>query len=111
MLLFLLYNYIGATILSLLVFPIRTYLMGRKKHKLGKRRCILKSIEITFYCFIPVLSTIALFWVLYTVCNKRIKKWVENDPTDPKNIADPSFKPNPSKRGKPVKSRFDIIDL
>lgn len=106
-----LYSYLITTCLSATFMPIRTYIMGKDKY--GKRVSIIKALEIFMLCFIPYLCFCAMIYVSYLNVKDRLNGWVNQDPTSPKNMADPDFVPPPKKekKFKPIKDRFDILDL
>ena len=108
---FLLYSYLITTGISISVMPIRAYFIGKNKD--GKRISIIRSFEIAAICLIPYLAFYAFLYVSYLVIKKRLNSWIKADPTNPKNIADPDFVPPPKKekKFKPIKDRFDILDL
>ncbi len=103
--------YLITTGISMIVLPIRTYTLNKKE--CGKRKAIIKAIEGGLWCFVPVLPIIAVGMVCYWKIKEKTNKWIDNDPTSPKNIANPDFTPplKKEKKYKGIKSRFNILDL
>ena len=106
---FLLYVYLISTGINLLILPIKSYLAKRKHF--GIRRSIFYSLESAFYCFLPIIGSCALIYLAYCFVNKGAGEWIKNDPTSPENIADLNFNPPPKKKLKPIRDRFEILDL
>ena len=107
----LLYSYLITTCISASVMPVRAYIMGKDKH--GKRKSIMVAIQIYFLCYLPYIAFVACVYVTFKWSKKSFEDWVNQDPTAPKNINDPDFVPPPKKekKFKPIKDRFDILDL
>ena len=107
----LLYSYLITTGISIITMPIRTYLMGKKKH--GKRKSVMVAFQIAGCCLVPYVAFIAMIYVFTKWSKNSFKNWIDKDPTSPINIADPDFVPSlkKKKKVKPIDSRFDIMDL
>jgi len=106
-----LYSYWITTSISIIVMPIRTYLMGKKSH--GQRKSIFVAFQVAGLCLIPYLAFCAMIYVAFLTIRDKIGNWMDSDPTSPKNLADPDFVPPPKKekKFKPIDNRFDIMDL
>lgn len=109
-----LYSYIITTIINLFLLPIRNYKEELKDH--GKRRAVANFINFSLVCFIPYIIFVMLICFEIGEFMKNINKWIDKDPTSPKNIKDPKFTPPPPKKKKvkkvkPIEDRFEIIDL
>ena len=107
--------YLITTGVSLIVHPLMMYFHYVEED--GERSALAYSaIDIIiclvpFLCFLTVIYTLLHCYVKIRVVDE-IKKWVEADPTSPKNMGRPEFIP-PKKVEKfnPIKSRFDILDI
>lgn len=109
-----LFSYIVTTIINFFMLPISEYKKELKKH--GKRRAVAMFINSSLICFIPYVIFAALVFFAIQDGFKHIDKWIDKDPTSPKNIKDPKFTPPPPKKKKvkkvkPIEDRFEIIDL
>ena len=106
-----LYLYIIPAVISMAVFCTMEYTDTRKKS--GKRKAQLAATKAGFMCLVPFFPPVGVFIVLCMYFQDKIKKWADADPTDPKNVADPKFNPPPKKekKFKPIKDRFEIMDL
>jgi hypothetical protein len=106
-----LYSYAITTVLNIILLPIREHKKILKEH--GKRKAIADFITGCFFCFIPYILFVLLVCSEIGDANKKLKKWIAKDPTNPKNIADPKFNPPPKKVKKvePINNRNEILDL
>ena len=102
--------YIIQILVTILANPIYSYIDSRKEGK-TKRQSIVDTFFFIFISFIPVLPIIATIGFLIGLTIEYTKRWVDNSPEliKEKNIIVPS--PKKEKKFKPIKDRFDIIDL
>ena len=108
---YLLYSYLITTGISISVMPIRTYFIGRKKF--GKRKAVMVAFQVAGCCLVPYVGFAAFLYATVVGSKKGLRKWLKSDPTSPENMADPNFVPPPKKekKFKPIRDRFDILDL
>jgi hypothetical protein len=110
-----------AYLLSLVItVPVYTFVWWKADRSKGKRQALISSIHGFFISLIPALSLIMLIATVVIetsfVLKDGVKKWISGDPTAPHNLNDPDFKP-PEKRkkkikpSKPIKNRFEVLDL
>lgn len=109
-----LYTYAITTVINIILLPVKEHKKKLKEH--GKRKAYVDFITSFFFCFIPVVVFIMVVCFEIEDANKKLKKWIDKDPTNPKNIADPDFVPPPEKVKKtkpiePINNRTDILDL
>ncbi len=112
-------------VITIPTFTIVNYFMERKN---GRRRAIVDSVKAGLFSLIPILPSLAIcglilyiikkaIWKLGSFLERKTKEWIIDDPTDPKNIENPDFKPKVKKKikkpkkAKPVKNRFEIMDI
>jgi hypothetical protein len=107
----LLYSYLVTTAISFIIMPIRTYLIGKNEY--GKRKSFVVALYIAMICFIPYIGFCATVYVGYLYSKKKMENWINSDPTSPTNKSDPDFvsPPKKKKKAKPIKDRFEILDL
>jgi hypothetical protein len=109
-----LYSYAITTVINIIILPVKEHKHLLKEH--GKRKAYADFITGSLVCFIPYIVFIMLMIFELGDLNKNLKKWIEKDPTNPKNIADPDFDPPPKKEKKvkpvePINNRTEILDL
>lgn len=91
------------SVICLSFTPYEIYCEVRKEK--GERSAIKELILIIGFCLIPFFN--------FVIIGGIINSWISNDPTSPKNIANPDFTPPPKKekKYKGIKNRFDILDI
>jgi hypothetical protein len=109
-----LYSYAITTVINIILLPVKEHKRILKEH--GKRRAYMDFITGSLCCFIPVIVFIMLVCFELGDLKKNVKGWIDKDPTNPKNIADPDFDPPPKKEKKikpvePINNRTEILDL
>jgi hypothetical protein len=114
-----LYGYIC----SLIVTNIICYIFIRCQKDVFPREKIKNHIFAFLLCLIPLVIPVMVVTAsacgLFCILSKKFNKWIKADPVDPKNISSSSvdtdlvkpLKIKKKKKDKPIKSRFDILDL
>lgn len=108
------YSYLITSGISLIVMPIRTYHIG--KDQFGKRKSILTALMTAVMCLFPYVGFAALIYVAFMAIRSSTKEWISQDPTAPKNVADPNFVPPQKKEivisnDEEVNNRAEILGL